>query len=65
MTGATRQTVAPELPLLSPSRHHNLRPISLAREDAMSADDDSSGWQLTESDPGVFTYVVKFNPEER
>lgn len=21
----------------------------------MSADDDSSGWQLTESDPGVFT----------
>lgn len=23
----------------------------------MSAEDDSSGWQLTESDPGVFTYV--------
>lgn len=23
----------------------------------MSRDDDSSGWQLTESDPGVFTYV--------
>lgn len=24
----------------------------------MSVDDESSGWQLTESDPGVFTYVV-------
>ena len=24
----------------------------------MSGEDDSSGWQLTESDPGVFTYVV-------
>jgi len=24
----------------------------------MSNDDDSSGWQLTESDPGVFTYLV-------
>lgn len=23
----------------------------------MSGDDDSSGWQLTESDPGVFTYA--------
>ena len=23
----------------------------------MAEDDDSSGWQLTESDPGVFTYV--------
>ena len=23
----------------------------------MSGDDDSSGWQLTESDPGVFTCV--------
>jgi len=23
----------------------------------MSEDEDSSGWQLTESDPGVFTYV--------
>lgn len=21
------------------------------------SDEDSSGWQLTESDPGVFTYV--------
>ena len=24
----------------------------------MSGDDDSSGWQLTESDPGVFTLVI-------
>jgi hypothetical protein len=24
----------------------------------MSGDDDSSGWQLTESDPGVFTCVL-------
>ena len=24
----------------------------------MSVDDETSGWQLTESDPGVFTYVL-------
>jgi hypothetical protein len=26
----------------------------------MSGEDDSSGWHLTESDPGVFTYVPIF-----
>lgn len=39
---------------LNPTRH--LEEGSLASE--MSGDDDSSGWQLTESDPGVFTYFV-------
>lgn len=28
----------------------------------MSGDDESSGWQLTESDPGVFTYVFFCSP---
>jgi hypothetical protein len=27
----------------------------------MSGEDDSSGWQLTESDPGVFTCVAALN----
>jgi len=28
----------------------------------MSNDDDSSGWHLTESDPGVFTYLIFSSP---
>lgn len=28
---------------------------------AMSSEDESSGWQLTESDPGVFTQVFIIN----
>lgn len=28
----------------------------------MSVDDETSGWQLTESDPGVFTYVCIHPP---
>lgn len=27
------------------------------------SDEDSSGWQLTESDPGVFTYVKMIKPD--
>ena len=54
MTCATRQTGAwPAATAFLASHHGN----HLSYVSSMSGDDDSSGWQLTESDPGVFTYV--------
>ena len=58
MTGATRQYGAWQsrwlvsLHFLSSYHFHQL--LETCTTD-MSGDDDSSGWQLTESDPGVFT----------
>ncbi len=57
MTGATRQYGAwqsSSLLFLVPY-HHQLLETCAAD---MSADEDHSGWQLTESDPGVFTYEI-------
>lgn len=36
-------------------------PVKSSIDKTMSEDEDSSGWQLTESDPGVFTYVCLFS----
>jgi hypothetical protein len=55
MTRHNPTTLSSSLPTRFSENFASYGNAAIRRVIAMSGDDDSSGWQLTESDPGVFT----------